>query len=291
MSTDLRVGLIAAAVAALAWGTYMVPLKRQPHWSPLAFMLWSCVGIVASSLLWGLVRGSPILQPWGLISGSAWTVGAVLSFNAVAREGLAQASTRWMGTGILLSILAGLLFFEERLHIVLGMLGIVGIMGGLVWISRPIQAPGQLQKSPPSKLPWRSLLAGVVFGLYLIPLKISQIAPLDFVLPMGMGVGLGALGFASYQWTKAGAFSSKDMVFWGIGAGLLWNVANVSSFLAIESLGYAVGFPLTQMALLVSIFWGVMFFGEAPTRTHLRRLGVAAVLLLGGALCLALGRI
>jgi glucose uptake protein len=107
------------------------------------------------------------------------------------------------------------------------------------------------------------------------------------VLPMGLGIGLGALVLV--VWKRPG--NSAKMAPWGIGAGLLWNVANLSSFLAVDSLGYAVGFPLTQMALVVSILWGILLFREAPTRAHKVRLAVAALFLLTGAALLALGRL
>ena len=53
-------------------------------------------------------------------------------------------------------------------------------------------------------------------------------------------------------------------------------------------LGQAVGFPLTQVCVVISALWGILYFGEFRDRTALSVFGASSVLVLGGAAALKL---
>ena len=61
-------------------------------------------------------------------------------------------------------------------------------------------------------------------------------------------------------------------------------------FWALNGLGYAIGYPLTQLNLLVNLLWGVVIFKEYPTTNERLRIGFAAAIILTGALFLTLAR-
>jgi len=91
--------------------------------------------------------------------------------------------------------------------------------------------------------------------------------------------------FVGFQ--KKPVWNVKKILLPGILGGLGWNVGNFASIYATINLGYTVGFPLSQCALLVSGFWGILLFKEM---TGVKRIGlylVSALVLLGGAILLA----
>ena len=75
--------------------------------------------------------------------------------------------------------------------------------------------------------------------------------------------------------------------------GALWLAGQHGCFWAIDTkgaLGYAVGYPLTQLNLLVNLLWGVVVFHEYPTRPERMKLGLATSVILGGAVLLAMSK-
>ena len=73
----------------------------------------------------------------------------------------------------------------------------------------------------------------------------------------------------------------------GICSGFLWACGNFGSLHATLGLGQAIGFPLTQVCVLVSAGWGIGAFGEIPSATGRVLYAGASVLVLGGAVLLA----
>jgi glucose uptake protein len=272
-------GVVGALIAAFCWGSYLVPLKRYPELPTAKLQWWASVAIFVSSLLLWLTRGMPALSAWGVMAGLFWTLGGRLSFEAVRHEGLAGASTRWMGVGILTSFAVGYFVFHEAVVLVWGLGGLMLLLVGLAFAGG---GPGS-----GGGLPWRSVLAGLVFGTYLVPLRLSGVSALDFAPPMALGILLGALPLG---WHARHHRVTSGVRWLLLLAGLVWNVANVASFYAISGLGLAVGFPLTQLALVVSLAWGILAFGEVPGRKARLRIALGAALLLAGASSLGLGR-
>ena len=278
-------GYLGVLVAILAWGSYMVPLKSYHKISPLWFQGWLSVGVGFSSLAIGAWRGFPSFSLWGIFAGLLWTIGAASSFLAVRHEGLSGASTRWMGTGILVSFAIGLFLLGEKVRLELAVPGVLLLIGGLFVVSKAGEDPKNNVKMSIFRY-WRSVGAGCIFGSYLLPMQLAQINPMDFVAPMGTGIMLGGILLLSRR-----PPSHTGLLPICIGCGLAWNLANLGSLIAVQTIGFAVGFPLTQLALLVSISWGIFLFGESPLPRQRRFLMLAAIFLLIGAALLGLSRV
>ena len=73
----------------------------------------------------------------------------------------------------------------------------------------------------------------------------------------------------------------------GLAAGSLWALGNFASVHAVAGLGQAVGFPLTQVCVLVSSLYGVCCFGELPGHRARGLFFTAAGVVLFGAVLLA----
>ena len=67
-------------------------------------------------------------------------------------------------------------------------------------------------------------------------------------------------------------------------------MGNFCSVHATAGLGQAVGFPLTQVCVLVSAMFGILFFGELADARARALFVAAAATVLAGAACLGAGQ-
>jgi glucose uptake protein GlcU len=72
----------------------------------------------------------------------------------------------------------------------------------------------------------------------------------------------------------------------GMSCGALWAAGNVLSVHASMRLGQAVGFPLTQVCVVISALWGIFFFGELPQPRARALFASSSVVVLAGAVAL-----
>jgi len=69
-------------------------------------------------------------------------------------------------------------------------------------------------------------------------------------------------------------FVSEERVKWhwktclvpGLLAGLVWNIGNVASLYAIQSIGYGVAYPIMQSSLIVANLWGIFVWKEVTEK-------------------------
>lgn len=74
-------------------------------------------------------------------------------------------------------------------------------------------------------------------------------------------------------------------------SGIMWCVAMLSSLYAITFLGLAIGQPLTQLALLIAVLWGLLYFKEIKDKEISRKVMIGAVLLFGAGALLTLSKV
>ena len=277
---------IGVILAVFAFGTYMVPLKAWPKFSSGAYL--SCVGLglAVGELIISLVTGTLCLLPVGLLCGFLWVIAGAFCFWAVKVEDLAGAGVRSMGMSILASFLSGVLVFSESTLLYFSIPAIVLLLFGLKMLAPP---QGNVFKN------WRSLLAGAIFGLFLIPYKFTDIPLLEFMSSFTLGIFIAAqllVGILCIKRRAVFEFPLAPSVV-SILMGFLWVIGQHGCFWAIDTkgaLGYAVGYPLTQLNLLVNLLWGVVVFHEYPTKPERIRLAIATMVILGGAVLLAMAK-
>ena len=264
----------------------MVPLKVWPKFSSWAYLSCVAVGAVVGELVVSFLTDSFCVQPVGILCGFLWVLGGAFCFWAVQTEDLAGAGVRSMGMSILASFLSGVLIFAEKTLLYFSIPAILLLLWGLKQL-----APSQenLLKN------WRSLLAGTVFGLFLIPYKFTEIPLLEFMSSFTIGIFIAAQLLVGILCIKRRAIFEFRLApsIVSILMGLLWMVGQHGCFWAIDTkgaLGYAVGYPLTQLNLLVNLLWGVLVFHEYHTKPERIKLGIATSVILGGAVLLALSK-
>lgn len=112
-------GWTAAVIAALAYGTYGVPIKATKHMipdlNPLVFQSYkTCVMLVMAPPVVLLLGGLPLrFSPWGILSGLLWVLGGTGGVVAVRWAGMAVAVGTWASVMIGVNFVWGILIFDE----------------------------------------------------------------------------------------------------------------------------------------------------------------------------------
>lgn len=275
---------LGALLAIIAFGTYMAPLKKWPLFSSWTFLPVLSWGLFISANVVGWFTDTIHLNFIGLLCGFIWVGGGALCFWAVQKEkDLAGTGVRSMGVSILTSFLVGVFLFKESTLLYFSIPAILAILLGL-----SLLAPQGIHFFRN----WRSLGAGAIFGSYLIPYQLSEMNYMDFIYPFSTGIFITShlLIFVLYKKRAIQITPIKGAIFATMGAGVLWMVGTHGCFWALNGLGYAIGYPLTQLNLLVNLMWGIIIFKEYPTAKERLKIVFAAAIILTGALFLTLAR-
>ncbi len=269
-------GLGFALLAAVGWGTYFVPVKKTGLNS--IFQLQGGIGIGAIIFAVAMLPfyGTPTIDIYGISAGVIWVTASILMMFAVRHIGIARASPLDGSLVIITSFLWGLLFFNEQLGSLL--FAIIGLT--LLVIGMPLIAVGE-KKDGNKKGYMLAISAGLLWGAIFVPLKLAEtLESTYFSMSFTIFVTSIILMIATRQ------FGKKDLIV-GAAAGVMWNAANLTSFIAIASLGLAIGYPLTQLAILIAVLWGLLYFKEVTHKKSSLAIYAGAIIVLIGSAFLA----
>ena len=121
--------------------------------------------------------------------------------------------------------------------------------------------------------------------------SIKEAKGINYIISFGIGVIIVTVVMLYIYWLifeQLPPFHVKATMLPGMITGLLWNVGNYCSIYATLYLGLTVGFPLTQLALVVSGLWGIIAFKEIGGIRTLSVWTISVTVLLAGAALLAL---
>lgn len=278
-------GLLFAVVAIVGWGIYMVPMKMARGANVLLYQAIMTVGIflttVAASLLFGF---SFSIVPLGMASGLMWGAGGYLFTRSIDKAGLSIVSPTVMSGVVLTSFLSGLFIFHDQISVIyMAVAGIALLIAGVTVASR-------VHGSSSGKSLTAGLLmgaaAGIVFGAYLVPMKLSQLPLQDMLFSMSIGIAACAW---SIFFVMRGRFD-RGFPRNALVSGTLWNFANVGSLFAVGAIGLAIAFPITQLSVILPIALGALYFKEIRRRKDLLKIAVGSAMLIVGAFLLALSK-
>ncbi len=276
------IGFLAAFISAVLYGSSFVFVKRIKNPDMIQFHAFMSVGILISAVGIILFSGKTFsISIFGILAGLVWSAGNITAVFAIKHAGLSRGPPAWMGTATALSFLWGILIFREVLSSFL--FGIIGIL--LIILGAPFVSGGNDKASMKGIL--LALLAGVIFSFFLLPFMLFEIPVEQFFFSAAIGIFIsGTVIFAMKMKSL-----QKDAVSNGILSGILWNVAFFSSLFAVSFLGLAVGVPLTQLALIISVLWGLFVFREVKGRNKVLKIILGAILLFIGGVFLSLAKI
>jgi glucose uptake protein GlcU len=128
--TGGSIGWIAAAIAAISYGSYGVPIKATLDLEVHPFVLQSYKTTVLFLMSWCALMldhhlhrnddedtpSRPFFTPWGLLSGLLWVVGGTGGIYGIRNAGMATAVGTWASVMVLVNFVWGILIFKEPMR-------------------------------------------------------------------------------------------------------------------------------------------------------------------------------
>jgi len=254
----------------------------------------------------------------GMIAGALFVIAASASFLAVQDIGVALAQGIWGGGAMLVSYLWGTLVFREYpARPVLSIGGLFLLLVGVVVVAfcenigERIKQGNNVESSPllpnrnreASTSSLRQHVRGVLWACTVGLSGGSVLVPMHYVSPEKQGLiflpsfGIGSLilsplvyGLYSYRAGQAPDLHLQEALLTGLLSGMIWNIGNLLSIVAIPIVTYGVAYPIMQCAILVSGMWGIYAFGEINDRTRIAVFWAGGFLLVLGGLALAVAK-
>ena len=277
-----NLGFLLAIGAALCWGTYIVPFKKSQSQNLLQFQALMGTGIFISGFIASILFDYSLqLNVYGLLSGFLWASANVLSLTAVLNLGISKAIPILASLVILSSFLWGALVFGELPSgLIIGFAGIGLIILGVILVSTTTNTQSQNTK----KRLFTAILAGIIFGSQLVPLKVGNVATKDFFFSVCLGIFLTGLLIALFKKTRF----KNEAVGLSLLSGIIWNIGNLLSLVAISLIGLAKAIPISQSSTLIAVLWGLFYFKEITQRKFRIQVLIGAAILLLGVIILSL---
>ncbi|MDO8573204.1 MAG: GRP family sugar transporter [Candidatus Daviesbacteria bacterium] len=275
-----NLGFLAALGAALAWGTWMVPFKKSGSSNLIQSQALIAVAIGFSGLIISLLLGFPLnFNIYGLISGVLWAIGCAISLTALVNLGLSIATPLLSSLVVLSSFLWGALVFHELPGgLMLGFLGMGLIVAGVIIVS----STGNMTSRNAKKGLLAGVIAGLIFGSQLVPIKIGHVSTADFFFSVCLGIFITGLLIAFIMRVKFERKAIGSSLFCGV----IWNLGNLLSLVAVSLIGLTKAGPVSQVAALVAVLWGVFYFKEITKRRQKIQVLIGAAVLVGGVIVL-----
>jgi len=289
------IGILSALVTVVAWGTWLAPSQgvKFPSQQVKTFYV-ACANLALAAVV-ALVQ--PAHAPLPIESlvlifagGLIWSVSGLCAFTATDKIGIAKAFGIWAPLNIIVSIFWGIVLFDEFLqlspaNIGLLIISLAVIIGGVLLI---IFSKGEREQ----KLSRRDFTigvlcavgAGILWGSYYIPIKMSDASMWVASFPMAVGIFMGStvlalLSRVPFQLSRAEDYMRVSFT------GLLWGIGNYGMLVLVDQLGAGKGFTISQLSVVVNALVGIFLLGDPSPRSK------AAAFTLTGCVLAAVGAI
>jgi drug/metabolite transporter (DMT)-like permease len=295
------IALVAvSAVLHLAWN---VRLKTagDPLRAATIGMVAGTVGIVPLGVGFWLAGGRPSLPPsgiaLGLASGVVEAAYFILLAAAYKRGDLSVVYPVARGTAPLLAVAVGVGVFGERLGVA-GSLGVIALLVGFLWLQRPWRAIA-LARGGGTEARQAAADSAILFALA-TGVMIATYSAIDRLGTRQVDV----FTYAAILWVTCAVVlvlwvavvAGGDLLRYGPEAsrraaagGILTLGAYLCILVALSVAPLSGVAPLRESATVFAAAWGSVRLGEAGDRAEVVRRVGASVLIVGGALLLAVG--
>jgi len=286
--------ILYAIITVLAWGLWLVPSQNITFKNQQIKTFYVAVANLALATLVYLFQETGGLT-WEVfwlpfLGGLVWAVSGFLAFTATHRLGMARAYGIWAPINVIVSIFWGAVIFDEflsadQLTLILLVVALAIILAGILLI---IFAKGTGKQSQTRRSLWIGLVsalgAGVLWGTYYIPVKLSEASLWVAAFPLAIGIFVGSAFLAALtrQPLRLERLSDYARVS---ATGLLWGIGNYGMLLLVEEIGAARGFTISQLGIVVNGLAGIFFLKDPQPKSR------AAALTLAGCLLATLGGI
>lgn len=216
----------------------------------------------------------------GFLSGVFWSIGSVGQFMGINALGVSRATPMLNGGQIIGTSLLGVLLGDwvSATAKTYGFIALFLIIVGIVFTSYK-QQDGTGQKPQWAKGILINLIAVLGFTAYVGVLKYYQIDGWSSIFPQSIGqitaiFVIGLIYFKSQSFTK---YSFRNSII-----GVIWGIGNIALLLSQVSLGLAIAYPVSQAAVIVSVFGGVLINKERKTRKEWLFAGIGIAVICAG---------
>lgn len=286
--------ILYALIAVISWGTWIPLSQTVPFKNEQIKTFYVGAAYLALAFLVALVQGKGqiVLADFWLpfAGGVVWAVSALCALTASNKIGVARAVGVWTPLNILVSLGWGQLIFHEFLHIsplnlALLFISVAVIISGVLLI---IFAKGGGAQRQERRTLFTGLAAasaaGILWGSYFIPLKLSQVSLWEASFPMAVGIFAAGTGMAILARTPIRLEKTKDYII-ASSAGIIWGIGNYGMLLLVDQIGTGKGFTISQLSVVVNALLGIYWLKNPPPRSR------AATLTLIGCFLATLGGI
>jgi uncharacterized membrane protein len=295
------IGLVAvSAVLHVAWNVRL-KTAADPLRTATIGMLAASVGIVPAGIIALGLAGWPMLPvegiALGILSGVVEAGYFVLLSAAYRRGDLSVVYPLARGTAPLLAVAIGVGLLGERLGVA-GSLGVAALLAGFLWLQRPWRVFAAARAAPAGERRGTidtailfALATGVTIATYsaidrvgtrlIDPIPYAAILTVTSAVVLVLWVTLAAGGaiFAG----------GREEVRRAAVGGWLTLGAYILILTALSVAPLSAVAPLRESATVFAAAWGSVRMGEAADRGEVVRRVGASVLIVGGALLLAVG--
>lgn len=200
----------------------------------------------------------------GFLSGVFWSIGSVGQFMGINALGVSRATPMLNGGQIIGTSIMGVMLgdWASAGAKTYGFIALFLIIVGIFFTSYKQQNDNKVHTQ------WTrgiiiNLIAVLGFTAYVGILKYYRLDGWSSIFPQSIGqitaiYIIGLLYFKSQSFTK---YSLRNSVI-----GVIWGVGNIALLLSQVSLGLAIAYPVSQAAVIVSVFGGVLINKERKTR-------------------------
>jgi len=282
------VGVLSALVTVLAWGTWLAPSQNVAFRSQQIKTFYVSAANLGLAVLVTLVQRSAAPAPGSLwlpfAGGLIWSVSGLCAFTATAKIGIARAFGIWAPLNIIVSIFWGVVLFGEFLHLnalnlALFFLSLGIIIAGVLMIilSKADQDKQQNRRDQVIGV-LGAVGAGVLWGTYYLPIKVSENSMWVSTLPMAVGIFTGSALLVLFsrlplRLGKGGDYARVSVT------GLLWGVGNYGMLVLVDQLGAGKGFTISQLSVVINALIGVFLLRNPAPRTKAAWLTLAGCVL------------
>lgn len=200
----------------------------------------------------------------GFLSGVFWSVGSIGQFLGINFLGVARATPMLNGGQIIGTSLLGVALgdWASATAKMYGFIALACIIAG-IFLTSYKQEDGRGIKPR-----WRqgiliNFIATLGFTAYVGILKYYRIDGWSSIFPQSIGQ-ITAIAIASlliFRDRPFNRFSLKNSV-----VGIIWGIGNIALLLSQARLGLSIAYPISQAAVIVSVFGGVFINHEHKTR-------------------------
>jgi len=291
-------GVLFAVITVLAWGTWLAPSQNVPMKGQQTRTFYVTLAVLVMALIASAFvgfKGLNVTTFWfPFFGGIIWAFSGWSAFIGTSKMGMAKAFGIWAPMNIVVSIVWGVILFEEFLEtelntVLLAAVAFLLIIGGILTI---IFAGGGKEGS--GKVNISGLMgavgAGIGFASYFIPIQIGTANNPDFnmwigTLPLSIGMFIGSavlmvISGSSPKLEKAAHYPRV------MSTGILWGIGNYGALAMMEIVGTGRGFTIAQLCVVVNALVGVYILKEPSPKSKAAKLTLLGVIIatVGGVL-------